>query len=801
MFPATPYRVVNDTKLYYIGTDSRSIRIPEQTLFFAIKSKTGDGHQYLEECYEKGIRNFILEQESSVTKLPADCNYLIWPSAINALQKIAAIHRSKFNIPIIGITGSNGKTIVKEWLAQLLENYYRVCKSPKSYNSQIGVPISVCQLNPKHTIGIFEAGISFPGEMEKLELILKPDIGILTNIGNAHQANFSNSLEKKLEKLKLFKDIKVVIGNDVLLEGINNSFTWGVSNKANIQIQETSPNLKGTALKLLEAGNTTELIIPFKDSASIQNCMQCYTCLRYLGISPNDIQNGIMELSAIEMRLEIKEGINGCTIINDSYNSDTASLSIALDVLEQQKQNSKKTIILSDIFESGKTEYELLEEISSILKHHNIDKFIGLGKSMQALNKVFTSGYFYLSTDALLAEIDQMNFQNEAILIKGSRSFNLERIAVRLQQKAHATVMEINLNSIIHNLNVYRSYLKPEVKIMAMVKASSYGGGAHEIANVLQHHKVNYLAVAYTDEGIYLRQHGISMPIMVMNPDVSSFESIFSYQLEPEIYSIKLLNEFGNFISRKNVKTFPIHIKIDSGMHRLGFEENQINELISVLTKFNFLEVKSIFTHLASTDNSEHDAFTKKQISLFDHTKNILAKALNYPILFHALNTAGITRFPEAQYNMVRLGIGMFGLDPDPEVMQQLECVSTLKSHISQIKNIPAGESVGYSRNAIVQQNTTIATIEIGYADGFPRMLGNGKGKVYIHGKEVPTIGNICMDMCMIDISGIPVNEGDEVIIFNAEHSIYNMAKAMNTIPYEVLTSISQRVKRVYHRE
>ena len=796
-------RLAKDTPIYHLCTDSRSIADPVHSLFFAIKSKSGDGHIYLKECYEKGVRSFVIENQDAIQHIGEDSNYILWNSSLDALQQLAIHHRKNFSIPVIGITGSNGKTIVKEWLSQLLDTWYRICKSPKSYNSQIGVPLSVWQLNEQHTLGIFEAGISMPGEMEKLEKIIEPSIGIFTNIGSAHQANFSTAEEKFTEKMMLFKNTGIIIGNYDLLHDLhrNKIYTWGANERANIQLENIQKSQGSSLLSISIKGEKQKLSIPFTDDASIENIMQCYTVMKWLEIDHKTIQRGISDLLPIEMRLEIKSGINGCTIINDSYNSDAASLRIALDVLHQQKQHKVKTLILSDIFESGKSEENLYSDIAEIILAKGINRFIGIGTAVKQLAKQFPAGKFYNSTEKFLSSLDENDFSNEAILIKGSRKFGFERIAKRLQNKAHSTVMEINLNALIHNLNVYRSYLNPGVKVMAMVKASSYGSGAHEIANTLQHHKVDYLAVAYADEGVYLRQNGLHLPIMVMNPEESAFENISTHQLEPEIYSLKLFKEYALYAKKHGGKNYPIHLKIDSGMHRLGFEEFQVDELISLLKNNPALEVRSIFTHLASTDVPEHDHFTKEQIASFEKMQSKISAALNYPVLLHALNSAGITRFPESQFDMVRLGIGMYGIDPRMEIAQQLEAVSSLKTHISQVKKIPAGVSIGYSRKGIAEKDSVIGTIEIGYADGFPRMLGNGKGKVFVNGKEAPVIGNVCMDMCMIDITGIDAAEGDEVIIFNEDYPVQIMAEAMGTIPYEVLTSISQRVKRVYYKE
>ena len=658
-------------------------------------------------------------------------------------------------------------------------------------------------------MGIFEAGISERDEMENLQKIILPTIGIFTNIGTAHQVNFNSLEEKKNEKMKLFASAQKIISKyeDIVAGNEEKNFTWGKNENADIiilsEIISDGKSIVSIAIKSeIRESPIYNINIPFSDRASVENIMHCYAIMNFLGYKHDEIQKGISNLHPVEMRLEIKAGINQCTIINDSYNSDPASLSIALDVLNQQQQHSRKTLILSDIFESGRNEEELYSELAGIISGKGVTHLIGIGEAIGRQKNKFNSGSeFYKSTELFLQKLKRDAFSNEAILLKGSRVFGFERIAQRLQQKAHSTVMEINLNALIHNLNVYRTYLKPEVKVMAMVKASSYGSGAHEIANALQHHKVDYLAVAYADEGVYLRQNGLRIPIMVMNPEESAFETMALNKLEPEIYSFKLFNQYINFIRSGFGKAYPIHLKIDTGMHRLGFEESQLDDLIKGLRENKFLQVKSIFTHLASTDVPEHDDFTKKQISIFRNAFSKIENALSYTTLKHALNSAGTTRFIDSQFDMVRLGIGLYGIDPTPDIQQQLEVVSSLKTHISQIKHIPSGESIGYSRKGIAHGDTVIATIEIGYADGFSRILGNGNGKVLVNGKEAPLIGNVCMDMCMIDITNIHAQEGDEVIIFNKDYPVELMSQRMGTIPYEVLTNISQRVKRVYYRE
>jgi Alr-MurF fusion protein len=810
----------------YLGLDSRIISHPAQTLFFAIKSKSGDGHKYLQECFAKGVRCFVLEDKNAINSLPEEIrnqlNYIVVENTVAALQKLATKQREKFDIPVIGITGSNGKTVVKEWLYQLLNEDHRIVRSPQSYNSQIGVPLSVWPMNENHQLAIFEAGISQAGEMEKLEKIIKPGIGIFTNIGSAHQANFYSVNEKAGEKLKLFKNCNILIYctdykeienalNEAIKTGELNKeiklINWSFHNKsADIYINKLSENsLKGTDFQYFYQNQHFQLHIPFTDKASIENAIHCLAFMLSSGYKNELIQTRMQKLHAVEMRLEQKAGINNCTLINDSYNSDILSLSVALDALNQQQQHSKKTLILSDIFESGRSDEELYKEVAQLTKQKGVSKIIGIGSNISAQAATFPQKekYFYTSTTDFLQNIESGQFSNESVLIKGSRKFGFEAIARRLQQKAHNTVLEINLNALIHNLNTYRSFLYNDTKIMAMVKAFSYGSGSYEIANVLQYHKVDYLAVAYADEGNLLRQNGISLPIMVMNPEESAFEGMLENRLEPEIYSFRTLKQFADTISASNHAQEPynIHIKLDTGMHRLGFMAEEADELIATLKNYLQLQVKSIFSHLASADIPEHDEFTREQIRIFDEISYKISREFSYPILRHILNSSGIARFPEAQFDMVRLGIGLYGIDPGSVIQDQLEPVNTLKTYISQIKKVKAGQTVGYSRKGQAMEDKRTATIGIGYADGFPRSLGNGIGFVQVNGKEAPIIGNVCMDMCMIDITEIDAEEGDEVIIFGKEHPLETLAASLDTIPYEVLTNISQRVKRVYIRE
>ncbi len=794
-------------------TDSRRYLDAEHSLFFAIKGERHDGHKFITELFGEGVRNFVISEWRNEYQSIA-ANFIFVNDALSTLQKITASHRKRFHYPVIGITGSNGKTIVKEWLYQLLRSDIDIVRSPKSYNSQIGVPLSVWGMQDEHQLAIFEAGISMPGEMHKLEEIIQPTIGIFTNIGSAHDENFKSEKEKVLEKLELFKGVHTFIYNkdyQTIHESISEFkfsfpelkvFTWSRKSKSDLQIGRITKNSEDTEIQAVYENNFIKITIPFIDDASVENAIQCWSLMLVLKIDQETIDERMSLLSPVAMRLEMKTGINNCSVINDSYNSDIGSLTIALDFLNQQKQHIKKTVLLSDILQSGKNETILYKEVGDLLKAKGIQSIVGIGPAISRQVDCFSMNKkFYLSTDDFLRDFSPTNFRDETILLKGARVFGFEKISKVLQQKAHETVLEINLNSLVHNLNYYRSRLKPQTKIMAMVKATSYGSGSFEVANILQFHHVDYLAVAYSDEGVELRKSGIGLPIMVMNPELMNFERMIKYRLEPEVYNFRQLNQLAEIFNKHTGEPFKIHLKLDTGMHRLGFEEREINELVVRLINNKNLHIQSVFTHLAGSDEAEHDGFTKLQFDRFKKMSDEIIRNFNYPILRHTLNSSGILRFSEAQYEMVRLGIGLYGIAATSNEQNHLQQVATLKTTISQIKNVPANETVGYSRMGKLKRDTIVATVAIGYADGISRRLGNGIGKMLVNGKLAPIIGSVCMDMCMLDITDIPAKEGDEVIVFGTEYPVTEMAKAVGTIPYEVLVNVSQRVKRVYFQE
>ncbi len=796
-------------------TDSRRLLSPEGCLFFALVSKRNDGHRYIEELYNKGVRNFIVQCEPENQLLLSEANIILVKDTLNALQVLASAHRRKFSTEVIGITGSNGKTIVKEWLYQLMYEDKNIVRSPKSYNSQIGVPLSVWQMKEEHELAIFEAGVSEPDEMDHLQPIILPTLGIFTNLGHAHDENFINRNQKTGEKLKLFTKVEMLIYSadqkemqeGILKSGILKnirSFTWSRNEKADLLIKSVVHDTHFTTITAEYLGEIRQIVIPFIDEASVENSMHCWCTMILLDYDQETITRRMKLLQPVAMRLEMKEGINSCTIINDSYNSDIDSLSIALDFLIQQKQHRRKTVILSDILQSGRSDNYLYGEIAQLLELKHVDRIIGIGKSIGKQAAGFNmEKLFFTTTDEFLNKFPLSTFSNETILLKGARVFEFERISEALQQKTHETVLEINLNALVHNLNYYRSLLKPGVKLMAMVKAFSYGSGSFEIANMLQFHQVDYLTVAYADEGVELRTAGINLPIMVMNPDQESFDSIYKHCLEPEIYNFRTLRLLEESLAKLPVgqHIIGIHIKIDTGMHRLGFDPKEVDELIIHLKENPQIRINSVFSHLAGSDSPELDDFTAYQVRLFTEASRKICNAFDYPVLRHIDNTAGISRLPDAQFDMVRLGIGLYGIAPVADGQQNLQNVSTLKSSISQIKLIPANETVGYNRNWSNAKESTIGIVPIGYADGLSRSLGNGRGHLMVNGQVVPIVGNVCMDMCMIDITGIPVREGDEVLVFGKEMPITRLAEEMDSIPYEILTGISRRVKRIYFEE
>jgi Alr-MurF fusion protein len=807
--------IVVDSIIEQILLDSRKVHSSATLIFFALKGIRRDGHQFIPELYKKGVRNFVVSEKID-TAAYSQSNFLFVKNTLAALQQLVAYHRSQFDIPVIGITGSNGKTIVKEWLYQLLHDDFNIVRSPKSYNSQIGVPLSVWQMNEQHRLAIFEAGISEPGEMEKLQKLIQPTIGILTNIGEAHSEGFRSQEEKLTEKLKLFNssDILIAPGDDDLITKmldslVTKSFYWGKREGVDARIVSIKKVNLRTEITISYKQQTINFSIPFTDDASIENAVTCCCILLVLGYENDAIAERMKGLTPVNMRLELKKGINNCSIINDSYSADLSSLEIALNFLNQQSAGTKKTVILSDFLQSALSDEELYAHILLNLKKHKISRLIGVGERISNhLQHLVLSPdkklhiELFASTADFIKQFRSFQFKEETILVKGARVFAFEQFVQLLEQKVHQTVLEINLNAIAHNLKQYQKHLQPSTKIMAMVKAFAYGSGGAEIAGILQYHKVEYLGVAYGDEGVELRKAGITLPIMVMNPEESAFEVIVENNLEPEIYSFELFQAFDSFLKLEGLQQYPIHIEIETGMNRLGFATTEMEKLAEELLTTSSFKVQSVFSHLAASEEAVQDSFTIEQFQKFVKASKQLQDKLGYSFIRHIANSAATIRHPQLQMDMVRLGIGLYGVDNSNSNKLNLQTVATLKSTIAQIKHLKAGESVSYNRKGIVTRDSIIATIRIGYADGYPRRLGNGIGKIWIKGILVAVIGTVCMDMIMIDITAISaVQEGDEVIIFGNALSVQQVAQWAETIPYEIMTGISQRVKRVYFEE
>jgi alanine racemase len=839
-----------DERVEQLLLDSRRLIFPATSLFFALRGPRRDGGQFVQELYKRGVRNFVVEQEYD---LPG-ANQLLVDDALAALQQLVAAHRQSFSIPVIGITGSNGKTIVKEWLNQLLEEDYHIVRSPKSYNSQTGVPLSVWPMGPQHQLGIFEAGISKRGEMVRLEPVIRPTIGVLTNIGEAHSEGFGDLAEKAAEKMKLFARAETLVYCSDQPETVNavlearakwgdngpRLFAWGMEdgnamrgpadmgsvrrlgdvasgrgpgesdalaagNGGVMRVVATEKRAGWTKVRAVCGEKDLSLNIPFTDGASVENALHCVAVLLLMGRSAEVIKNRLALLAPLAMRLELKSGINHCSIINDSYSADLNSLAIALDFLAQQQQHDKRTVILSDILESGRDERELYSMVAAILGTR-VDRLIGIGPRISAHAPAFGQWFpgeaiFYPTVESFHAEFGRLHFHDETILIKGARIFAFEAIDRLLTEQIHQTVMEVDLNAMAQNLRQFRGLLQPATRVMAMVKAFGYGSGSFEIANLLQFHGIDWLGVAYADEGVTLRKGGIRVPIMVMNTENSSFDLLVEYTLQPVIYSFSLLRIFDRWLKKEGIESFPVHIELETGMNRLGFPAEELDQLLQALPGTN-ITVLSVFSHFAASEEAQQDAFTQLQSNRYKDMTDKIATALGYPFLRHIANSAGIVRHADLQFDMVRLGIGLYGIDPALSDGIELQEVSTLKTTIAQIKHLQSGDTVGYNRKGIAAPGTVIATVRIGYADGYSRSLGNGVGKMWVKGRLAPTIGVISMDMTMIDITGIPdVSEGDEVIVFGKQLSVNQLATWSSTIPYEILTSVSQRVKRIYFEE
>jgi Alr-MurF fusion protein len=795
----------SDVEIEHLAYDSRLMTSTEGSLFFALHTLQRDGHHYIEEAFEKGIRNFIIDKD--IATVFVDCNIIKVADTLKALHQLAAYHRNTFTLPVIGITGSNGKTVIKEWLYQLLHADHDIVRSPKSFNSQLGVPLSIWQINSNNEIAIIEAGISKAGEMKSLEKIIRPTIGVFTNLGQSHDEGFSSKDEKLKEKIKLFQDSQIVIGQDKYLDNLpkNRKFTWGNAASNNLQITKIETSLSSTDIYGSFLFYPTKITIPFIDEASIENAINCWCVMLYLEYNEQTINERFSGLHSVDMRLQLGSGINHCTLINDSYSADLTSLQIALHFLIQQHTGQKRTIILSDFVETGKTDEKLYQLIATQLIQNKIDRLITVGRSISAFlppllpSEVELSSYS--STESFIQNFRQTFFINEIILIKGARHFQFEKIVQLLQTRVHQTVLQINLNAIAHNLKEYRNLLKPETKIMAMVKAFSYGSGGAEIANILQFNNIDYLGVAYADEGVSLRKAGVTVSVMVMNAEEISFHTIIENYLQPVLYSLPFLKKFESYLNQQGIKQYPVHLEIETGMNRLGFTIDDCKLLQDHITEQGAFQIQSVFSHLVASEDATQDDFTNQQASIFKQAADIISGFVSYPFLKHISNSAAIIRHPQLHMNMVRLGIGLYGVEIETQKLNLLP-VATLQTTIAQIRMLHAGDTVSYNRSGVLKEDAVIATVRIGYADGYSRSFGNGTGKMMVKGKLAPVVGSVCMDMTMINVTGIAgVKEGDEVIVFGNELPVTEVAAWAHTIPYELMTSVSQRVKRIYYQE
>lgn len=805
----------SDGNVRWILTDSRSLCFPEETLFFAIRSERNDGHKYIADLYRRGVRSFVVEV------LPADwqkdypeANFLKVPFALEALQRLAERHRDEFDIPVVGITGSNGKTVVKEWLYQLLSPSMTVTRSPRSYNSQIGVPLSVWLLSEQSEVGVFEAGISMPGEMKSLRDIIQPTVGVITNLGAAHQENFKSMADKCHEKLRLFHDSKAIVypyDDEVIRQCVESydykgeQIAWSMKNPSvKMFVKSVDKKNTQTAVTYVFNGVEAAYTLPFIDEASVANSIICAAVALHLGLTADEIAQRMPVVEPVAMRLEVKEGQHGCTLINDSYNSDVNSLDIALDFMNRRPDHEgrRRTLILSDIYQSGEDGGTLYKKVSELAVKRGVQKFVGIGReiSRYADEIKIEEKYFFDDCNSFIESTVFSSLRDEVILLKGSRKFSFDRLTELLEQKVHETILEVNLNAVVKNLNYFRSYMKPTTKLVCMVKADAYGAGAVEVAKTLQDHRVDYLAVAVADEGVTLRKNGITCNIMIMNPEMTAFKTMFDYKLEPEVYSFRLLDALVKAAQKEGITGYPVHIKLDTGMHRLGFDPRcDMDELISRLKHQNAIIPRSVFSHFVGSDSDDFDNFSAMQFRLFDEGSKKLQSAFSHKILRHMDNSAGIEHFPERQLDMCRLGLGLYGIDSRDNSV--LNTVSTLKTTILQIHRVPKEETVGYSRKGVLTRDSVIGAIPIGYADGLNRRLGCGHCYCLVNGQKAPYVGNICMDVAMIDLTGIDCKEGDTVEIFGEHLPVTVLSDVLGTIPYEVLTSISNRVKRIYFQD
>lgn len=793
-----------DPVIEHLVIDSRKPLPEEGALFIALKGDRHDGHRYLPELVDRGLQCALVSDGTSAVPLT-----LRVPDTLDALQRLAGWHRAHHQLPVVGITGSNGKTVVKEWLYQLLRADEHIVRSPGSWNSQVGVPLSVWEIRPEHTLGIFEAGISQPGEMARLKAVVRPTIGVFTNIGPAHGANFGSDLEKALEKARLFKDAEALVycaDHGVIAEAIDQTQldqrvalrAWSRERAAWLHVvrEETVPH--GKRITCINDSTEFTFEIPFADHASLENALHCVTLLLHLGMDTRRIAERMPLLQPVAMRLEVLEGRNGITLINDAYSNDLASLTVALEHLDVVGRGRPRAVVISDIVGSGEDRDALYQRMAALLRRAGADRVLTVGTELAARTDLFEGrATHYTDAQDLIRRCDPAELAGHAVLIKGARGFTLEQVVHRWQRQVHGTVLEIDLEAIRHNLNHYRAQLSGGTKVMAMVKAFGYGSGALELARLFAHEQVHYLGVAYADEGIELRQQGIQLPILVMNPEPVPFEVLDRYRLEAEVYDERSLLDAADH-ARLFPAMPPVHLKLDTGMHRLGFMPAELPRLLHLLREHPHLRVASVLSHLAASEDPAHDAFTRQQIAQFTAMADAIDATLGYRPFRHMANSAAVRRFPEARFDLVRLGIGLHGIGSDSAETAQLLPTASLRTPIAQLRQVPVGDSVSYGRRWVAQRPSIIATVPLGYADGLSRRLGNGVGRLWVHGSAAPIVGSVCMDMCMLDVTDIPCQIGDMAYLFNTEHPVTEVARDLGTIPYEVLTGIAQRVKRVH---
>lgn len=799
---------VEDFEITEVSVDSRSVNVPETTLFFALKGVNHDGHDYVKKLYTQGVRNFVIQEKRKEYETLEGVNFFVVPQVLEALQQLARWHRLHSVAEVVAITGSNGKTVVKEWLYQLLSEESGIYRSPRSYNSQVGVPLSLLGMDENTRLAVIEAGISKPGEMVKLQSMICPEIGIFTHLGDAHGENFESRRQKLQEKAILFKDCNYIIGREgeAIEEILKSSkpgakgIVWGEGKNAAVCVREKEKNAFRRIVEVTWEKQVFDLEIPFADEASLENCMNAVCLLLLKQKTPEYIQKRVGLLQPIAMRMEIREGIHQCVLINDYYNSDAASFQLALNTLAMQDAGREKVVILSDFVDTGTEERELYQEVATLLRKANVSVLIGIGEKISRYKPYFLIPHcrFYKDTDSFLHQEDRDSFSNQVILIKGARKFRFEYIAGFLQKQSHATVLEVDMDAMVHNLNYFRSLLPPRTMISVMVKAFSYGSGSGEVASLLQYQGVNYLMVAFADEGVELRAAGITIPIGVMNPEPEAFDNMIEFGLEPEIYSLELLEAFDQALTKHGIEKYPVHLKLNTGMNRSGLDPEELPGLLKFFGVRRKVIIRSMFSHLAGSDETVHDEYTMQQINRFIRMTEEVQAHFDYHIIRHILNSAGIERFGQYAFDMVRLGIGLHGISA---VGAPLVPVSSFKTYIASIREVKGDQTVGYGRKGVLTRDSRIAVIPVGYADGLNRHLSRGVGEVMVRGKRAPIVGNICMDACMVDITDIDARVGDEVEIFGKHIPVTELSEKLDTIPYEVLTGVSHRVKRVYFKE